>query len=409
MNTLDKKLIIILEAVSEYYYYNLYMISSLDDMRVDYQLWLYCNDKNSLIESDKYKVNDNEILSISEIEKRLDEIDERKTIIITSVCCGISKGAIALYRAISGRNIMYGAFSHVPYVAVSIGKAEKEYVGATHFKLSVLNIIYDFTHMRCKNDVTRLICNIMGHIPRLFGIKPLDFIIYGGTKSGELYLHFPVNSSTKKIFAHCNDTEKYLLDSSEMKEEICTFLDTNLFFGIDVPDRIKEDMMRNSNSYSNTFCRFFDSIENITGKPVVIAAHPRINNEQMELLKKIYGNRQICIGNTLELVKKSKFVFATITSAVKYAVLAKKEVFIIRSKELKRYEEFNLIIGQVAQLLGTEVVDIDNNTNDKITYDEYINKIITKKIDANHFEEQYCRKNTDDNRLFWQIVISELR
>ena len=127
MNTLDKKLIIILEAVSEYYYYNLYMISSLDDMRVDYQLWLYCNDKNSLIESDKYKVNDNEILSISEIEKRLDEIDERKTIIITSVCCGISKGAIALYRAISGRNIMYGAFSHVPYVAVSIGKAEKEY------------------------------------------------------------------------------------------------------------------------------------------------------------------------------------------------------------------------------------------------------------------------------------------
>ena len=80
MNTLDKKLIIILEAVSEYYYYNLYMISSLDDMRVDYQLWLYCNDKNSLIESDKYKVNDNEILSISEIEKRLDEIDERKTI-----------------------------------------------------------------------------------------------------------------------------------------------------------------------------------------------------------------------------------------------------------------------------------------------------------------------------------------
>ena len=48
-------------------------------------------------------------------------------------------------------------------------------------------------------------------------------------------------------------------------------------------------------------------------------------------------------------------------------------------------------------------------TEDKITYDEYINKIITKKIDANHFEEQYCRQNTDDNRLFWQIVISELR
>lgn len=407
MRVLNKKIIIILEAVSEYYFNSLYMISSLNEIGVDYEIWVYCNEKEKLSDSDKYRISDQNILSINEVETRL--CREEECIVITSVCCGVSRSNIALFKLLSKLKIRYGAFCHVPYVELNIRNGEKDYVGAVHYGLSPKNILYDLLRIRDINGLVRLICNIKGQLPFLFGIRNMDLIIVSGTKSEELYLHFPCGANTKRIWAHCNDTEIYIKDDTELSENICTFIDTNLFWAIDASEEIKEYMMDTAEIYGKEICAFFDSVERITGLDVEIACHPRLDRTQIDFLRRIYGWRRVKKGETLQMIKQSKYVFVTMSSAIKYSVLSHKKTFVLSTSSLKKEKNVNSAIRQMAKLLETDVIDVDRiRIDDKDSYDNELRSLFLRQKDCGEFEKRYCRVNPNDNRVFWDIVINEL-
>ncbi|MBL4700557.1 MAG: hypothetical protein JKX85_04790 [Phycisphaeraceae bacterium] len=111
-------------------------------------------------------------------------------------------------------------------------------------------------------------------------------------------------------------------------------------------------------TYFKGLRNFFDKVSEDLNLPVVIAAHPKSNYTDQQK-KDWFGDRKVISGITPTLIRKCNLVLAHASTAISYAVLNKKPVFILTSNDFeKSYVKDNLL--HLSFRLGQKRINVDD-------------------------------------------------
>jgi hypothetical protein len=127
---------------------------------------------------------------------------------------------------------------------------------------------------------------------------------------------------------------------------------------------------------------FFDKLELVTGKKVIIAAHPKA-----EHYKQInpYNNRTICFNKSNDLVKGASVVLTHASTAVCYPICYEKRVVLLVSDYLNEMlPQFHVVAKSLVKTCDFTLLAIDKQENFSIPdginlafYDDFKYKYLT--------------------------------
>jgi hypothetical protein len=154
----------------------------------------------------------------------------------------------------------------------------------------------------------------------------------------------------------------------------------------------------NSKPYYAAMRRLFNLVEEKHGLKVIVAAHPRSNYQSGE-----FGDREIIIGKTAELVRDSALVIAHDSSSVSFAVLFAKPVIVAYTNEMaKTYRHTEMrIIMSLAKYLGVQPVNADSVTLSEI--DGQMNIDRYKEYKTNYLATEESEGRTS-NQIIWETL-----
>jgi len=223
-----------------------------------------------------------------------------------------------------------------------------------------VNTKKDFLLNRIKDKIKRpfLIFEWLLHkLPEsIFGVIPNYYFICGGKSA------LPEIEKLKKkpdlVLAHSLDYDLYLeLKNSTIDDRYIVFIDEYLPFHPDWADiGIKPPIM--PENYYPRLLKLFNIIEIDTGFKVKIASHPRSSYSKAEE-NEFFGSREVLKGKTLELVAKSEAVILSGSSAISFAVMSRKPILFITSKELDQRYLPRGHIRNLAKYFGREPLELD--------------------------------------------------
>jgi len=201
---------------------------------------------------------------------------------------------------------------------------------------------------------------------------------------------FDKMTSNQVLYGHSWDFSEFLIKSTDFKE-----LDYNHEASIVMLDGaapyFHDDkaltgckVMLSVDVWYPLLNKFFDELESKFEAPVKVLGHYKSNFDSPS---KVFNYREVFYFQTLDLVRKSKFVITTESSSISFAILLKKPILFIYSNQLKRDKLQMQQIETHAKILGTEPIninDIPKNLDsylvvDKEKYLEYANKYLTSK------------------------------
>jgi len=221
-----------------------------------------------------------------------------------------------------------------------------------------------------------------------------DFIV----GSGEECLKTRVSNKTKIIWTHAMDYDLYLLAQNDepASQEHVVFLDEDMLFHSDY-DYLNILPPVTVEKYYSSLNDFFENIEKITGKPVVIAAHPRSNYETRP---DYYRGRKIIKGKTAELIRDASLVLFHATTSINFAILWGKPAMSLTTNELKN-SWFQPRIECLANAIGANLVNVDDIEPSKSGVNDWL------KVDDMKYQEyrrKYIKKDGTPDIPVWQIV-----
>lgn len=258
--------------------------------------------------------------------------------------------------------------------------------------------------LRGKISLSRIQRAIFRRTPiRFLDTNAADFVIAGGTRSldnGINKYSQLINAESEILWAHTMDYDKYLSDSKAQRESNTgVFIDQNFYFH---PDRLRKKSLSfqiDIDEYFGYLNEFFLFLEKEMGIQIVIASHPKSNDEEM---RKCFGSRKIVRGMTAELVKESLFVITHYSTAVNFAVLYKKPVLFITTTAFEQTFRHGYI-KIMSSLLNNQIINIDNLSS--LNVNEYL------KVDRSAYEEYklaYIKRNDSPLKNLWEIVVEYL-
>lgn len=220
------------------------------------------------------------------------------------------------------------------------------------------------------------------------------------TKSDRLRDFVLERGLNKKSIVYINSHDFYKCKKNffyqkDKIENICVFLDES---ATDHPDyKILNLQPPNQKVYFNKMNLFFDLIEKKTNLRVVIAAHPRSNYRN----NNPFNLRNILYDKTPELVKKSRFVIAHMSTSVSFAVTMNKPIIFSEIPGLASNSKFNSYIKLFANLLGCKCLNLEKYENlSKNFFTFKPNKDKYRK-----FTNKYIRANHSNNDSFVNLVM----
>jgi len=301
---------------------------------------------------------------------------------------------IFLYRAFKKHNITYASFraNSIPS-AISCYKDKnvcfREKVRAVYRRLRNPNFIAEVT-------------KILRKIKWLFysgSIQQPAIVLAGGTVLGPK-LPKPAKGS-QVISAHTLDYDLYLkhaLQSARApKNDSIVFLDgydpfypSYLIWG---------NLSFDPEIYYGGLRRFFSYIEGKTGLPVKIAAHP---TARYDLHPDFFQGRAVISGKTDELAFDAKIIVTNASTAVAFAVLYKKPLIFLTSKEIK-ISYYGALIRSFAQHFNKTPINVDED----ISFD--LENMLA--VDENRYalyRSRYIKVPGSPEKGFWNIVADNL-
>jgi hypothetical protein len=102
----------------------------------------------------------------------------------------------------------------------------------------------------------------------------------------------------------------------------------------------------------------FNYLEMTYGIRIVIAEHPKKHKGHRENIITDFGKREGICGKTANMVKRAKFVLSHDSNAVNYAILFKKPIIFLTTKDIALTSN-GQNIQAIAELLGKKPVYID--------------------------------------------------
>ncbi len=217
-----------------------------------------------------------------------------------------------------------------------------------------------------------------------------DIIIYGGE-----VMRPASYEAARLVSAHALDYDLFLEKAEPQSEEpYITFIDQHLPFHPDF-NMLKSAFPVTPEQYYPSLRAFFDVLEAHTGMPVIIAAHPRA---EYEGTARLFGNRRVVGGRTLELVRHASLVLLHYSTALNFAILANTPMLFLSTNELER--AMGPTIAAMAALTGRPVLNVDRLP------EEWSAGLL--EVDARAYAA-YCRRYIKEPRTpekpFWQILL----
>ena len=217
----------------------------------------------------------------------------------------------------------------------------------------------------------------------------VDISVYSGSICEKRFR----SSAESIIWAHSNDYQLFLDLSSEehgaeKRKKYAVFLDQN------APSHPDYSFHRNkppvtAEKYYTSMNLFFDSFEKKTGLEVVIAAHPRsLSRGQLSP----WGKRQTIVGKSPLLVKDSTLVLAHYSTAISFAVLWRKPILQLTTREYVKSYRHNMFLS-FSKALDLDVVNIDDyqmkeiSTDNLFKFDEIVYANYTDLFLKSHYSD----------------------
>ena len=232
-----------------------------------------------------------------------------------------------------------------------------------------------------------------------FDCKNYDFLITSNYDTSTQ--NYTISSSSTILETHCLDYDLVLKNKNKLKlinKKYVVFLDQDL---LNHTDFIREKLKLKIpvNEYYEELNTLFDKIENQFGFSVIIAAHPRANIDDYQIL---FKNRDIIYGNTALLVRDCEFVITNHSTAINFAVIYQKPIILFTNRYLMNYDFEMLRMLFISSLNLTsinmslpyelpQVFDVDEESfqNYKL---KYIKKNDIEMTTWEIFYEQYLLK-----------------
>jgi hypothetical protein len=293
--------------------------------------------------------------------------------------------SFAIYRAISKIELPY-------CVIITTG------LPLTNNKKSLFNSIRRLK----KISPSKIIAALFSKIPyNNMGIKPADIALAGGAIS--TINNYPVSKKTNILWMHTFDYDIYLkecLNPVQIDEKMGVFLDEYLpfhpdynFLGITPPSTAEE--------YYLSIRKFFELIESKYGVHIVIAAHPTSHYEDH---LDYFGGRPIIKGKTAELVKKSGFAIAHMSTSINFAILFHKPVIFLTTNRLQQ-SHMEPYIEQMSSFIRKKPINLDINP----MVIDWESEISINENAYRNYKHSYIKKMGSEELPFWQIFANSIK
>jgi hypothetical protein len=250
----------------------------------------------------------------------------------------------------------------------------------------------------------RLINTLFLRIPiSIFNIKHPEFVYISGGAVSKVnsqiisneteVFHFPmpVYEEYEKITKHHKSTTK---------DNFIVFVDQNLPFAMDAfydGDYKKKPL--DPYHYYNELNVFFDTLQNLTGLEVIIAAHPKSNYKKNNYFK----DRKFEINKTAELIKNSQLVIGHYSLGLYHAVLFEKPILFFTTNRLNKNGNYRYI-ESFSNFLGKTPLNISNKEyNISLEGIMSINKGL-----YNNFIKNYIKKDTGTAESLLNVIIEKI-
>jgi len=303
-----------------------------------------------------------------------------------------------LFRALSRRKIPYSVFQMVSFpLPVIPSRGLLSSFSGLIKKITALKISSIYYHI---GKMTLL------RYYRAFGISPAAIVITAGTKSLEIR-NYPVGNDTRFLWAHAFDYDLFLEEKETRvpdDQPTAVFLDEYYPFH---PDFSYLGIANpfSPNTYYPKICAFFSYLEKEFGVKIIIAAHPRSNYEN---LPNYFEGRDVIKGETIRLVKESRFVISHMSTAINFAILYRKPMLFITMDKLQERNVGVFIPGYyiraIASELHTEPINLDDKQNTSII------QIPDPDITAySRYQSKYIKKEGTPEIPLWDIYLAEVK
>ena len=162
----------------------------------------------------------------------------------------------------------------------------------------------------------------------------------------------------------------------------------------------KGDPYLTINHWQKPLNDFFSKLEKIFRLKIIIAAHPKtilMNDKKHYYPRKVFPNR------TLRLISQAEFAITTHSTSLCYAIIFKKPIFFINSKEIEKQNNLNEHIKILSDYLNTKPVNINKEQKkEEIVKLNRVNKTRFKK-----FEYQFL-SSLDNKKVNYKIILNEI-
>lgn len=294
-----------------------------------------------------------------------------------------------IYKALSKQNIFYGLLS-------------TNSIPPRYSKSNLFNTISN----KFKQEITfqRVLNAVFRRIPiNLFGVRPADFIIAGGSKSlGNAANKYPklIRPSTPVVWAHTMDYDVYLQSGKKAPiiDDIAVFVDQYIPFHPDLRFR-SEILELDTDHYYRVLSNFFSRIESEMGLRVIIAPHPRADYAK---LPDYFNGREIYQGKTNQLVQRSRLVLLHYSTAVNFAVLYNKPVLFMTNTNLEK-TYLSDYIHSMAKIFEKRPIIIDSHQENNLGQELFIDQMV-----YDNYREVYIKRNGTPEKMLWEIVADYL-
>lgn len=211
---------------------------------------------------------------------------------------------------------------------------------------------------------------------------------------------FPVGESTTPIWAHAKDYGLYMEEETKHHtiSDSAVFIDEYIPYHRDlaalgIPSPIGGSV------YYAMLRRFFDRIEAEFSLRVIVAACPRANYDDKPGL---FGDREVVFFKTAQLIASSKLVLAHRSTAINFAVLFRKPILLVTTKQLYRSHHRPYLNG-FSMALGLPLQFMDDVRSMDLKHALHIN---TQAYES--FQEDYIKTTASPAAPFWEIVMSAI-
>jgi hypothetical protein len=227
-----------------------------------------------------------------------------------------------------------------------------------------------------------------------------DYQLVSGTSSLPHKNSCTIN--TQKIWAHAFDYNLFLqLQGQNRKKNTIVFIDTGLTGSNPDFSMFNAKAFATKENHRISMDRVFSTLEKHFSASIIIAGHPKVNYEKEP---HPFGQREVYIGKTSELIRDCRIVVSNGSTADNLAVLWRKPLLLITTNEIEGSVQKSFL-NATADLLGTQTINADDCL-DNIDWSSISQKPITN---YDNFRNKLIKKDGTPEKNSWIILIEFLK